>query len=112
MQFLSKPQRLFILICLISVAILTTSGCAHNTHPMPYLETFVAYRYGEQDFFTSCSDENSGWRVGVEGKVAKYMTVAAEWEHISHLTCGSPFNDKPEQDIDHVGIRFKIGGIQ
>ena len=111
-MYLTSARKVGLILCLVCVALVAVSGCAHNTHPMPYAEAFVASRMGKQDFFTSCSGENSGWRVGIEGKVAKYMTISAEWEHISHLMCGSPFNDDPEEDIDHVGIKFKIGGIQ
>lgn len=100
MEHLTKPQRIFILIVLISVAILA-SGCAGT--PTPYVQAFIGQRLGN-DSFASCSEENAGWRVGLEIPLTKRLSVAPEYEHISHLLCGAPFNDKPEDDADHIGI--------
>lgn len=99
-MYLTKTQRLFILICLISIAILAT-GCAGT--PVPYGQAFIGNRMGDNGL-KSCSNENAGWRVGVEIPLTKRLSVAPEYEHISHLLCGSPFNDKPEEYTDHIGV--------
>ena len=100
MNDLTKPQRIFILICLISIAILAT-GCVNT--PTPYVQGFIGQRLGNGSF-ASCSEENAGVRIGVDIQLSKRWHVAPEYEHISHLLCGKPFNDKAEDDADHIGI--------
>lgn len=36
--------------------------------------------------------------------------VYVEWRHLSHLSAGAPFNDKPEDWVDsvNVGYRFTV----
>ena len=101
-MFLSRTERTFLLIVLISIAILA-GGCAST--PVPYGQVFIGQRIGDSGF-ESCSNENAGYRVGVELFVTERLSVAPEFEHISHLLCGNPFNDKPEEDTDHLGFTF------
>lgn len=100
MTYLRTHQKIALLLSLIAIALLT-SGCSGT--PVPYGQAFIGQRLGNDSFY-SCSDENAGIRIGVEVPVTKRLSWAPEYEHISHLLCGSPFNDKPEADTDHIGI--------
>jgi len=98
----------FIFICLISLFIIVSSGC---TTTRPYVQVFVGYRVGN-DSFASCSKEDSGFRVGVEHRFNKWVKGAVEYQHLSHMLCGAPFNTLPEDDADHVGLTVTVGGVQ
>jgi hypothetical protein len=100
-MFLSRTERTFLLIVLISIAILA-GGCAGT--PVPYGQVFIGHRLGNSGGFESCSSENGGWRVGVEVPVTERLSWAPEYEHVSHALCGRPFNDKPEDYLDHIGL--------
>lgn len=96
-------------VILFAVFVLMLAGCASNARP--YGEVFIAKDLGGD--LPSCNGENAGVRVGVESRTPiDRLTWAVEWEHISHLTCGRPFNDKLDTYADHVGITLKYGGIQ
>jgi len=101
MTNLSPLFRVFLIVCLMVVAFTCVQGCA-NTHV--YAQGFIGLRTSEHHGFESCSKENAGVRVGIERKVSKHVSVAGEYEHVSHLLCGNPFNDKPEAAADHVGV--------
>lgn len=79
--------------------LLLLSGCSTT----PYAEAFIGYRVGNQSF-ESCSNENAGIRLGVEKQFTKHIIGKLEYEHISHLLCGRPFNNQPEAYADHVGV--------
>lgn len=36
--------------------------------------------------------------------------VVCEYEHISHIRDGEPFNNRDEDTLDHVGCGFEFGG--
>lgn len=36
--------------------------------------------------------------------------VVCEYEHISHIRDGEPFNNRDEDTLDHVGCGFVFGG--
>ena len=85
---------------LLIVALLL-SGCAGT--PVPYGQVFIGQRLSNAGF-ESCTDENSGFRLGVELPLAKRWSLAPEYEHVSHLGCGKPFNNKPEDGTEHIGL--------
>jgi hypothetical protein len=87
------------MLSLIFIALIA-SGCGTT----PYAEAFIGYRVGGDESFHSCSNENAGIRLGIERELTSHVVGKLEYEHISHLLCGSPFNDKREDGADHVGI--------
>ena len=101
MAYLKKHQRLVLCLSLIVIALVAVSGCVST--PTPYVQAFIGHRMGDGSF-TSCSNENAGVRVGVDIQLSKRWHVAPEFEHMSHLLCGAPFNDKAEAAADHVGV--------
>lgn len=101
MAYLKKHQRLVLALSLIVIALVATSGCVST--PTPYVQAFIGKRLGTDDL-VSCSEENAGVRVGVDIQLSKRWHVAPEYEHISHLFCGKPFNDEPEGSADHIGV--------
>jgi hypothetical protein len=109
MDLLTGRHKALLLAVLIVVALVSVAGCSTTK---PYAEAFIGYRLGPDSGFESCSNENSGVRLGVERRLVKHVTVALEYEHVSHLTCGRPFNNKPESATNHVGVTFRVGGIQ
>ena len=100
MQYLTQHQRIVLALSLVVIAMIA-SGCVST--PTPYVQGFIGQRLGN-DSFASCSDENAGVRIGVDIQLSKRWHVAPEYEHISHLLCGKPFNDKAEDDTDHIGV--------
>lgn len=109
MKYLTKGQALFVLLVLISIAVLAGCGTtSENTRP--YITGFVHQENG--DSLAACSDENSGFRLGVERRVTEYFKTGLEYMHISHLLCGRPFGDSTDQDesVDSWGWYFTIGG--
>lgn len=100
MSYLKTHQKVVVVLSLLFIALIV-SGCSGT--PVPYGQVFIGKRLGNDSFY-SCSEENSGFRVGIEVPVTKRLSWAPEYEHISHLLCGNPFNDKPEDNADHIGI--------
>lgn len=101
----------FLMILVVLVGLSALSGCANTSERAFYSQGFIGYRLADKGF-ESCSDENSGIRLGHEWRVKNNWKMAAEYEHISHTFCGRPFNDKPEASADHVGITITYGGLQ
>ncbi len=87
---------------LLLLAALVAAGCGST----PYAEAFIGYRLTEGGF-ESCSKENAGIRLGTEWAYANGYSVSAEYEHVSHLLCGRPFNKGVDDFTDHVGLKFR-----
>lgn len=97
---------------LVALTLLALTGCANTQDRAWYGQSFVGYRLTEGGF-ESCSKENAGIRLGHVWRVSRNFTVAAEYEHVSHLLCGRPFNIEGHEDFtDHVGVVVTYGGLQ
>lgn len=99
-------------VALIALTLLVLTGCANTQDRAWYGQSFVGYRLTEDGGFESCSKENSGIRLGHVWRTSRNFTVAAEYEHVSHLLCGKPFNERVDNYTDHVGIVLTYGGLQ
>lgn len=108
-----KQMRYLMWLQIGLLVIIALNGCA--APQAPYAQAFVGYRLSDGGF-QSCSDENSGIRVGYEWSVSESWNIAAEYEHVSHLLCGKPFHGRggthKEDFTDHVGVVFTYGGIK
>jgi len=87
------------------LAMLLVSGCSST----PYVEGFIGYKTREYDGLRSCNRENAGVRIGVERAVSDHIVLKAEYEHLSHLLCGRPFNEESDESTDWIGgvIRYE-----
>lgn len=97
----------FILTLILVAAV---AGCANTPDAAWYAQGFVAARTGPQAL-EACSDENAGIRIGREYRVKKNWRVAGEYEHVSHLACGKPFNNAADESTSHVGVTVTYGGL-
>lgn len=96
---------------LIVLTLLVLSGCANTPDGAWYSQAFVGYRLTEGGF-ESCSNENAGIRLGYERRLSENFKIAGEYEHVSHLLCGRPFNIEGHEDFtDHVGVVITYGGL-
>ncbi len=108
-----QMRRLMLLQCVL-LSLILLSGCATGDTSAFYGQAFIGYRTSDGGF-KSCSNENSGVRVGHVWRVSESWKIAAEYEHISHLLCGRPLHgtkgNHKEDFTDHVGVVFTYGGL-
>ena len=76
-----------------SAVIMLAGGCT------PYIEGGVGYALnGTGDPLTGI------FRAGIEQDLQNGWIVKQEYEHISRLRSGEPFNNEPEDILDQVSI--------
>ena len=103
MRCLGIKQRILLAMVLILVAFIV-AGCA------PYLKIGV-YKDMSSDF-CACRSENTSAEIGAEKRLSEEIVVGFHYEHISHISCGFPFNEhEDDPHINQVGITLKVGGI-
>lgn len=103
---LNTWQRLLVLLVFIVIAF-NVSGCAGT---QPYAKIGI-YKDINSDW-SACTSENSSFELGLEHRIAEQIVLASHYEHLSHITCGFPFNDKQLDDsINQYGITIKVGGV-
>ena len=103
---LNTWQRLLVLLVFIVIAF-NVSGCAGT---QPYAKIGI-YKDINSDW-SACTSENSSFELGLEHRVSEQIVLASHYEHLSHITCGFPFNDKQLDDsINQYGITIKVGGV-
>ena len=103
---LNTWQRLLLLLVCIVIAF-NVSGC---TGTRTYAKIGI-YKDINSDW-SACTSENSSFELGLEHRIAEQIVLASHYEHLSHITCGFPFNDKQLDDsINQYGITIKVGGV-
>ena len=106
MSALNDVQRFVLLVIFIVIAF-NVSGCAGT---QPYAKIGI-YKDINSDW-SACTSENSSFELGLEHRVSDLVVLASHYEHLSHITCGFPFNSKELDDsINQYGITVKVGGV-
>ena len=99
-------KRLLLLLVFIVIA-LNVSGCAGT---QPYAKIGI-YKDINSDW-SACTSENSSFELGLEHRISDLIVLASHYEHLSHITCGFPFNNKTQDDsINQYGVTMKVGGV-
>jgi len=94
-------NKLFISLTLLLVC---ATGCS------PVVELAVGHKIGNGTFNSSEGGDNPTFTGRIRQDLSKHLFV--EYEHISHIKNGKPFNDEPELYVDqlNVGVRFGLWG--
>ena len=97
-----------ILLAMVFIIIaFTVSGCAGT---QPYAKIGI-YKDINSDW-SACTSENSSFELGLEHRISEQIVLASHYEHLSHITCGFPFNNKQLDDsINQYGVTMKVGGV-
>ena len=62
--------------------------------------------------FNACRSENTSFELGAERRVSEEVVIGFHYEHLSHLSCGFPFNEHTDDpNLNQVGVTLKVGGI-
>ena len=97
---------------LLVIGLMTTlSGCGTNG---PYVEIGIGYQIDEMtDWWLRTErpdtcDNNDVFHIEAGYEFENQWTVG--YTHQSHVSCGGPFNDKPEMYRDEIIVTKKWGG--
>ena len=120
MKYLSKQEKLLVLIVLISVAILGTSGCTvldtveEYTGTRPYVEIGAAYQIDKNTDYWLQKERTWQCSNGIQGQLEVGMIRPTKnghlrlgYHHESWLNCGKPLgNGEPEVYQDDVRLVY------
>ena len=101
-----KWFAVFILLIFLLVIMTDDAQAEYDPDSYVYLSVFTGFASGNT-WIDSASDTSEGFGVGYVHRLSDGWFVEGRWIHISQLTEGFPFNDRPESYFDHVGVSLE-----
>lgn len=115
MNYLSKREKVFVLIVLISIAILA-GGC--TTYARPYVEVGLAYQLDQNTDYWLQKDRDWQCSNGLQGQLEVGYHISEPvlgndhirigYHHESWVNCGGPFNKRAEVYQDDIRVVYHM----